>query len=299
MPVLPQNPITKGLELRPGRGHRRGPPRRFSGHKKHEKRATPSPLGTPQHGEGWALCPGVPCPCPSLPPCTWQQGRAVAEAQLGQFTFMTPKSNKMRIGIDPQVLSRAIKHRFQQTGTAGEPAALGWVPGVCWGMCLWWRWGHPSTGCAGRVLGAVGSPELLTVSLCRGVWLCWAGWSCLPAPGTLLSWGGGIWGTLWLEGVHGGLKTAEWAHIAGRWPQVGGQVCTSGCGCAGGKLCRFGTHTQKHTHTHPPDGGSPCTGGHTPVQVRADPQWDKDRAAQQLPRGVVAHTTAQHTGMGA
>lgn len=88
----------------------------------------------------------------------------------------------------------------------------------------------------------MGSPELLTVSLCRGVWLCWAGWSCLPAPGTLLSWGGGIWGTLRLEGVHGGLKTAEWAHIAGSWPQVGGQVCTSGCGCAGGK----------HTPTHPP-----------------------------------------------
>lgn len=132
----------------------------------------------------------------------------------------------------------------------------------------------------------MGSPELLTVSLCRGVWLCWAGWSCLPAPGTLLSWGGGIWGTLRLEGVHGGLKTAEWAHIAGSWPQVGRCAPVGVAGQVG----------STHTHTHPPDGGSPCTGGHTSVQVRADPQWDKDRAAQ---RGVVAHTTAQHTGMGA
>lgn len=45
--------------------------------------------------------------------------------QLGQFTFMTPKPNKMRIGIDLQVLSRTIKHRFQQTGTAGDCTGLG------------------------------------------------------------------------------------------------------------------------------------------------------------------------------
>lgn len=152
----------------------------------------------------------VPCPCPSFPPCTWLRGRAVAEVQLGQFTFMTPKPNKMRIGIDPQVLSRAIKHRFQKTGTAGEPAALGWVPGVWWGMWLWWRW------VCREAAGTVGSPEPLTVSLCHGVWLCWAGQSCLPAPGT--------------RGCENGRVGAHsWS-----WPQVGGQVSTSGGSCARG-----------------------------------------------------------------
>lgn len=231
------------------------------------------------------LCPGVPCPCPSLPPCTWQQGRAVAEAQLGQFTFMTPKSNKMRIGIDPQVLSRAIKHRLQQTGTAGEPAALGWVPGVCWGMCLWWRWGDPSAGCA----GSCGEPRAA-----HGIPVPWGlavlGWMELPAcsgHSAQLGWGDlgdpaarrCAWG---LE--NGRVGAHSWELATGGWAGVHQWVW----------LCRWEAHT--HTHTPTPDGGRPCTGGHTSVQVRADPQWDKDRAAQ---RGVVAHTTAQHTGMGA
>lgn len=77
------------------------------------------------------------------------------------------------------------------------------------------------------------SPELLTVSLCRGVWLCWAGRSCLSAPGTLLSWGGGIWGTLRVGDVHGGVKT--WVHIAGAGRRWVGR-CTCG----------------KHTHTPRP-----------------------------------------------
>lgn len=173
---------------------------------------------------------------------------------------MTPKSNKMRIGIDPQVLSRAIKHRFQQTGTAGEPAALGWVPGVCWGMRLWWRWG----------LAVLGWMEL---PACSGH-SAKLGWGDLGDPvARTCAWG--------LE--NGRVGAHSWQVATGGWAGVHQWV----------RLCRW------EAHTHTPDGGSPCTGGHTPVQVRADPQWDKDRAAQQLPRGVVAHTTAQHTGMGA
>lgn len=54
----------------------------------------------------------------------------------------------------------------------------------------------------------MGSLEPLTASPCRGDGLCQAGQSCLPARGTLLSWSGGIWGSLRAGSVHGGVRTA-------------------------------------------------------------------------------------------
>lgn len=111
-------------------------------------------------------------------------------------------------------------------------------------------WGDPSTERAGRM------PELLMVSLCHGVWLCRAGQSCLTAPGTLLSWGGGIWGTLRVGGVHGDVKMAEWVHIAGAGCRWVGRCTPVG---AGGKL------------THP-DGGSPGRSGHSSVHSPSEGQ---------------------------
>lgn len=109
------------------------------------------------------------------------------------------------------------------------------------------------------------------------------GWMEQPAcPRLPAQLGWGDLGTLRAGGVHGGVKRAEWVHIAGA-----GRRWVGRCAAVHGGS----------TYT-PPDRGSPCKSGHTPVQVCTDPQWDKDRAAQQPPHGVVALTTAQLTGMG-
>lgn len=161
-------------------------------------------------------------------------GESSCRGAAGSIHLYDSKPNKMRIGIDPQVLSRTIKHRFQQTVL--PETARGWVPGVWRGI------GCGDDGATPQLGVQEGCWELWgaqSSSWCHGVWLCWAGWSSLPAPGSLLSCDGGIWGTLRVGGVHGGVKRAEWVPIAGAGRRWVGRCAPVGAAVHGGS-------------THPP-----------------------------------------------
>lgn len=120
----------------------------------------------------------------------------------------------------------------------------------------------------------MGSPEQLMMCPCQGV----DGAACQPqAP---CSAGMGGLGDPEGRGCTWGCEKGRVATHSWSWPQVGGQVCTTGCSCARGE----------YTHTHTPDRVSLCKSGHSHVGVCTDPQWDKDRAA----RGSDTHNSSAH-----
>lgn len=62
-------------------------------------------------------------------------GESSCRSAAGSIHLYDSKPNKMRMGIDPQVLNSTIKHRSQQTGTAGACPGLG-----PWGLAGDWLW---------------------------------------------------------------------------------------------------------------------------------------------------------------